>query len=773
MGDYRLLRVLGEGAAGQVFLAEQQQPLRQVAIKVLRSASSLSRARFEREVDLLARLEHTNIARLYDSGTETGPTGQLPYLVMEYVQGHDLIRYADAQQLNMEQRLALLAQVARAAHFAHTRGVIHRDLKPCNILVNERGEPKILDFGIAHVVADEATQMTGAGEVLGTLSYMSWEQLCGEGHLVDARADVYALGVIGYQLVSGQQPYPGLTEETLVGALGRLQREAPQKLSAHRTAASGDVETIIGKAMAREAVQRYGSAAEFAADIERFLTRQPIEARPPTATYLLSLLIRRHKVASAAAAVAVVSLLAGVAAATWFAVGESRARADAEARTAEALAANEFLQQMFTSATPEVARGRQLSATDVLDYARVALEAPADSTPERVRAQLHRGLGSSYAALGQLGTAREQLERALALAKLNFPPGDPARLHTQDAYARVLLLSGDFVGAESALRAALKELPASERHLHRYHSLTAALGQAVCEQQRFDACDELLRPALQQAEKDLGPDHDLTLEMMEWRCFALMPQYRFEDIEELAVRMHDAVVARHGPDHPRSFRARDWLATAAAGRNELTVAERRMRALLQDRIRVQGAEHPDIAPTQHRFGMLLLRTEKWAEAREVLNDAWRNFEQARGPDDVGTLVSMTDLATALEKLGKSDQGFELRAQIAQRIEAMSRPITSPDASLYGYYAAALDERGEHNKALQIFQRLEPDVRRLKYASSPSLGQFIGAMGRCLANNGQIDAALQYLAEAEQMLTAAVGAGDERTQTVRRWREEVA
>ena len=291
IGGYRLIRLIGEGAAGQVFLAEQQQPHRQVAVKVLRSAAAAGRARFEREVELLANLEHNNIARLYDSGTAEGPAGDLPYLVMEYVDGQDLLRYADQQQLDLAQRLQLLAQVARAAHFAHTRGVIHRDLKPGNILVNERGEPKILDFGIAHVVADEVTQMTGAGEILGTLAYMSWEQLCGEGHLVDARADVYALGVIGYQLVSGQQPYPGLTAETLVGALGRLQRETPQRLSAHCAAAAGDVETIIGKAMAREASHRYGSAAEFAADIERYLTRQPIEARPPTATYLLSLLI--------------------------------------------------------------------------------------------------------------------------------------------------------------------------------------------------------------------------------------------------------------------------------------------------------------------------------------------------------------------------------------------------------------------------------------------------------------------------------------------------
>ena len=411
LGGYRLLSELGVGAAGQVYLAQQSDPAREVAIKVLRSASAAGRQRFEREVSLLASLEHTNIARLYDAGTEAGPAGEVPYLVMEYVRGQDLIAYAQTAALSTAQRLALMAQVARAAHFAHTRGVIHRDLKPANILVNERGEPKILDFGVAHVTADDATQMTGAGEILGTLAYMSWEQLCGEAKQVDARSDVYALGAIAYELLSGELPYPGLRSDTLVSALGRMQREAPRKLSAHLPAARGDIETLVMKALSQDAAQRYGSAAEFAADIERYLKQQPIEARPPTLGYVLGLFVRRHKALSTAAGLALASLIAAVAVSLSFAISESQARAAAEGRLAEREAVTQFLIDMLTTADPSNALGRKLTVLEVLDSARAELTAD-QQLPTDVRSQLQRALGLTYVALGESDQGLTLLEPA-------------------------------------------------------------------------------------------------------------------------------------------------------------------------------------------------------------------------------------------------------------------------------------------------------------------------------------------------------------------------
>ena len=234
IGPFRVLRLLGQGGMGRVYLAQQQEPQREVALKVI-SAAALSaefQKRFRREIELLAALEHPGIARMYSAGIADSAAGELPYLAMEYVRGSDLLAHAQQQALGLRQRLLLVIAIARAVHYAHTRGVIHRDLKPANILVDEHGQPKILDFGVAHVAGrEDATQMTVAGEILGTVPYMSPEQLGGQTRTVDPTWDVYALGVIAYELLCGELPYPGMNRATVLTALQDKLSKAPVRLS--------------------------------------------------------------------------------------------------------------------------------------------------------------------------------------------------------------------------------------------------------------------------------------------------------------------------------------------------------------------------------------------------------------------------------------------------------------------------------------------------------------------------------------------------------------
>ncbi|MBV62331.1 MAG: hypothetical protein CMH65_13655 [Nevskiales bacterium] len=765
IAGYRILRLLGEGSMGCVYLAEQPQPHRLVALKVLRGAVATEafRKRFLREIELMAALAHPGIARVYDAGEADTDSGRLPYLVMEYIEGQPLLDFVRAQGLDVPQQLTLLASLCRSVHAAHTQGVIHRDLKPANVLVDPEGTPRVLDFGVARMLDQRgATEMTNAGQVIGTIAYMPWEQLV-DTTQVDARSDVYALGVMAYEMLSGHHPYPGLASMTLVGAVRRLGEQAPRPLSQAAPHTRGDVATVVMKALSREPARRYGSAAEFAADLERVLRRQPVEARPPTAGYLLGLLIRRHKGLAAASGLALGSLLLGAGLATWFAVGEARARADAEARGAEAVAANAFLQQMFAAATPAVARGRQLSAQDVLDFADRSLDARADRYPPRVRAELKRGLGMSYNALGELDAAQRLLDEAYTLTVDAFEPGSVARYRTENDRARVLLNAGRYREAEAFLRPLL-DGPAADADAVWRLRLVARLGHAVCEQQRFADCEALLEPALAEARAVLGPGDDTTLDMMEWLCFALAPQQRYDEIFRMANQMLPVLEQRYGRDHPRTFPARQWLAIADQELDRLDAAEQRMRSLLDDRLRVQGTANIDIAQTQHRYGMLLLRRAKWTEAEPVLRSAWATFERVRGRDDVGTLVSMVDLSIALRSQGDEQAAFELLSQVVERMDAMDRAITSPDVSFYGYYAAALDDRGQHARALALFERMEPQARALKYRSSPSLGIFIGNMGRCLMRAGQSGRAAEYLREAHALLADALGA--EHAETLR-------
>jgi hypothetical protein len=289
-------------------------------------------------------------------------------------------------------------------------------------LVDESGQPKVLDFGIAQVMSDgEVTQVTRQGEVLGTLPYMSWEQLCGDPAALDPRADVFSLGVTAYLLVAGTLPFGDGGGTSLMQAMKERQERRPEPLGRRVPAARGDLETIVMKAMAHEAAARYGSAAELANDLRRWLDDRPIEARPPTAAYVARLFVRRHRALAGGAALAVLALLAGSGVAVRYGLSEAAARREAEQRLAERDAVSRFLGDMFAAADPERALGSRLTVREVLDVARRELESGIDLSPA-VRAQLQRSLGSSYSGLGLPAQALPLLEAAEAAVRASAAP---------------------------------------------------------------------------------------------------------------------------------------------------------------------------------------------------------------------------------------------------------------------------------------------------------------------------------------------------------------
>jgi len=325
IGRYRIVRLLGEGGMGTVYEAEQEEPRRVVALKVIKSgfANSDRLRRFRQESQALARLQHPGIAQIYEFNTADTGFGPQPYFAMEFIRGLPLQQYADAHQLDTRQKLALMVKVCEAVHHAHQRGLIHRDLKPGNILVDDTGQPKVLDFGVARVIEADSqegdarlTMQTGLGQIVGTLAYMSPEQVLGDPLEVDTRSDVYSLGVILYELLCGQLPYE-VSHRQLPEAARVICEHEPASLSSMSHNCRGDIETLVRKALEKDKTRRYASAAELASDIQHFLNHEPIMARPPSASYQLQRFTRRHRAGVLVGALALVALCGATVSVAW------------------------------------------------------------------------------------------------------------------------------------------------------------------------------------------------------------------------------------------------------------------------------------------------------------------------------------------------------------------------------------------------------------------------------------------------------------------------
>src|SRR5215471_15825455 len=314
IGCYRIRRLVGQGAMGAVYEATQEHPRRTVALKVIKPgwANPELLRRFEQESQALARLQHPCIAQIYEAGMADAGFGPQPYFAMELIRGRSLREYAEEHHLDTEQRLQLMVRICEGVQHAHQRGLIHRDLKPGNILVDETGQPKILDFGVARVTDSDTqtTRQTDLGQLVGTLAYMSPEQALGDPLELDTRSDVYALGVILYELLAGRLPYT--VSRNLPEAVQTIREEDPAPLSSISRNYRGDIETIVAKALEKDKGRRYVSAADLAGDIRRYLADEPIVARPPSTTYQLQKFARRHKAVVGGVAAVFVVLVAGI-----------------------------------------------------------------------------------------------------------------------------------------------------------------------------------------------------------------------------------------------------------------------------------------------------------------------------------------------------------------------------------------------------------------------------------------------------------------------------
>src|SRR5262245_33999708 len=494
IGPFTVLRRLGEGGMGTVYLARQEKPAREVALKLLRSAVVSERMlrRFELEAEMLGRLHHPGIAQIHQAGTFATPQGQQPYIAMEFVDGKPVDVYARLHALTMAQRLELAANICDAVQHAHQKGLVHRDLKPGNILVTADGQPKVLDFGVARAVESDVqlTAHTEAGDLVGTLAYMSPEQVGGEPDELDTRSDVYALGVVVYELLTGRLPFE-IERKLVHEAMRMIREEEPRRLSTIDKVYRGDVETIVAKALAKEKNRRYQSASALAADLRRFLHDEPIAARPASAFYQLTKFARRHRLVFASLLSIAAALVLGAGIAIWQAVRASAAetRAEEQARLAEARAeeartqqqraeqAAAFAQDIFGGLSPYVASGQDTKLLRiVLQQTEVRIATELRDLPE-VEAAIRITLGSAYTSLGLSADADQQLQRAGAVLA-NVDQDHREARHLLGARAKLNLRLGRYQDAVAML---LENYQRSERVLGDDDRATVDARQALAD----------------------------------------------------------------------------------------------------------------------------------------------------------------------------------------------------------------------------------------------------------------------------------------------------
>ena len=670
IGRYRILRLLGEGGMGAVYEAEQDQPRRLVALKVIRAAwaSPDLLRRFEQESQALGRLHHPGIAQIYEAGSAETGFGVQPFFAMELIHGKSLVEYADEHKLNTRQRLELIIQVCDAVQHAHQRGIIHRDLKPANILVDDTGQPKILDFGLARATDSDAqaTRQTDMGQLLGTLAYMSPEQVLADPLALDTRTDVYALGVILYELLAGKMPYmlPNLLHE----AVRTIQQTDPAPLSSIDRTYRGDIETIVSKALEKDKARRYASAAEMAADIRHHLHDEPIVARPASTAYQLKKFARRNKPLVSGIAGVFVVLMMGVVASTWEAVQARRAEKKAQQQSAIAQAVNDFLQNdlLGQASSFNQAKGDpNITVRAALDCAASEVETRFANYPE-VKAAILYTIGDTYNDLGRFADGEKELQKALTLQQRLFGPDDPKTLATMEDLAWANLGQGKLSEAEALFQnTCSSDLRVfgnkSRTTLHCMYGLAGALYQ----DRKFAQAEALYQQTLDLERRNLGRDDPQTLRTMTFLADTFAADGKNDRAEELA---RDAMTAQRevlGATHPDTVESESALNLAYYNEGKYNEAGAAARDLLQIEERVLGPDHPKSLWLAGMMVAAFDNSGKSFQAEPLARDTFERRQRVVGLTNRDTLQSLANLGDVLFHEGKNAQALPLYMQALQ------------------------------------------------------------------------------------------------------------
>jgi serine/threonine protein kinase len=707
LGPYKLLQQIGEGGMGVVFMAEQQEPVRRmVAVKVVKAGMDSAQviARFEAERQALALMDHPNIARVLDANkTENGR----PYFVMELVKGIPITRYCDEQRLSPRQRLELFIPVCQAIQHAHQKGIIHRDIKPSNVLVatyDGKPVPKVIDFGVAKAMGQKLTDrtlFTGLGGIVGTLPYMSPEQADLNTADIDTRSDLYSLGVLLYELLTGTTPImrQRIREVAFTEILRLIREEEPPRpstrlaashdelasLSAQRQmdstalvkAVRGEVDWIVMKALEKDRTRRYETANGLARDIQRYLAEEPVEAGPPSATYRMRKLAWKHRRGLATAAAVLLLLVSAVLVSTslafWGLRAEKQAR-DAEgtanqqrdkALTAEEAAKRSaedtktvlafFQDNVLSAGRPEGKEGglgNKVTLRQAVDAAEPQIAGAFADRP-LVEASIRDTLGQTYYFLGEYPQAIKQLDRGLTLRQAHLGPEHADTLASRNNLATAYWSAGRTTDAISLHQQTLRQ---QEIQLGLDHPDTLGtrnnLGLAYWTTGRIEDAILLHEQNLKLCEAKLGPNSVETLQARNNLAAAYWSAGRIDD----AIRLNEETLGQReiqlGADHPDTLSSRNNLAEAYRTVGRIDDAIRLNKQTLKQREAKLESDHPDTLQSRNNLALTYWSAGRTQEAIPLFEQTLRQKEAKLGPNHPDTIISRNNLAGVYDQIGK-------------------------------------------------------------------------------------------------------------------------
>ena len=692
IGPYRLLSIIGEGGFGTVWLAERRDPfVQRVALKVIKPGmdSRAVLARFEQERQALALMQHPGIARVLDGGLT--PEGR-PFFVMEFVKGLPITEFCDGRRLSIRQRLALFRLVCDAVQHAHLKGIVHRDLKPGNILAfdveGQAPSVKVIDFGVAKATAATGAHsvFTESGQMVGTPEYMSPEQAEARAAEIDTRSDIYSLGVVLYELLTGvvpldvramrergfremqryiaetDPPAPSLRLSTIADAAlkSRILQSRQAGEAELRKRLQSELEWIPLLAMRKEPQNRYQSAMDLARDIDRYLAGQALQAGPPSLRYRLRKIIRRHRAWVAAGAAVATSLVLGLGMALWQWRHAVDARREAERRALEATAITEFVVQALASGDPMQGGQRAFTVKQAMAQAIDRLKDGMLREQPDTEAELKRTIALILEGNADLDTAESLAASAAESMRRLHGTWSIEHARCLDTLGTIRMAQGRYPEAEEVYRHAVeireRSLPGDDPHVG---SGLNNLAEVCRLTGKLDEAGQLYERAIAIQEAALGPDASTVAQAVNNLAILRVNQGRFADAERLFQRALDSRRRTLGPDHPKTASALSNL----GGLHDVMEQPERARPLYEQalaiRIKVLGDRHPHVADSLNNLGSCERNLGRPREAADRFRQALAIWESVLGPDHPDVAIALENLADATRELGQRDEAERL------------------------------------------------------------------------------------------------------------------